>query len=245
MLIYISDLKESFFKNDILFYIDEQSYLSYFPEDTTGPKFVPDKLHERYKKAVEEAIKLYPYGLVPLNIGKVYILEGSLENGEWVGVFVGDIFIGVEENYDSFLIESIFHHEFCHALQDYSFFDYNNLFNSYKAEWASINPAGFEYLGYEWFKNDKTIYDDKSWIKLLQDGFIRPYSKVNYEEDFADIAEAAFSNENDKQFLKMLKDYPKLRQKFELMVDFYNKIDPAFNMEYFEKLSGQKLEPSK
>jgi hypothetical protein len=53
------------------------------------------------------------------------------------------------------------------------------------------------------------------------------------------MAQGIFSN--DPQAWKLIKNYPKIRQKFNLLVDFYNKIDPSFNLEYFEKLSGQDL----
>ena len=68
---------------------------------------------------------------------------------------------------------------------------------------------------------------------------IRYDASFNYKEDFADMAQGIFSN--DPQAWKLIKNYPKIRQKFNLLVDFYNKIDPSFNLEYFEKLSGQDL----
>ena len=37
-------------------------------------------------------------------------------------------------------------------------------------------------------------------------------------------------------------DYPGMKQKFELMVAFYNKINPDITLEYFEGISGQELE---
>lgn len=234
---YLENLTEFFFDNDVSFYIDEQTYLSYFPEDTKKLIYLPEGLQSSVKRVIIEATEAYPLGFVPQHLTKLYIIgnEIKIENVNDVVATATDetIFLTIGEKNNKTLYLPVFHHSFNHLMQN----TYKELFDSYYEDWIFNNPEGFEYYGYEPHGN----YEDKS--EMYKDGFITSLSMFNYSEDFAEIAGYAFSK--DPIFLNSVMNYSRMRQKFELMVDFYNKIDPSITLEYFERISGQKLGYSK
>ncbi len=234
---YLENLTESFFDNDISFHIDEQTYLSYFPEDTRKIIYLPEELQRRVKEVITEAVEAYPLGFVPEHLTKTYIIGNEIKIGNVDGSIAiatdKSIFLTIGEKNDETLYLPAFHHIFSHVLQN----RYKELFDSYYEGWILNNPEGFEYYGYE----PEIAYEDRP--EMYEDGFITSLSMDNYGCDFAEIAAYAFSK--DPIFLNSVMNYPRIRQKFELMVDFYNKIDPRITLEYFERISGQKLGYSK
>ncbi|MBE3115034.1 MAG: hypothetical protein IMZ59_05885 [Actinobacteria bacterium] len=234
---YLENITESFLDNDVSFHIDEQTYLSYFPEDTKKLIYLPEELQSSTKRVIIEATEAYPLGFVPQHLTKLYVIgnEIKIENvNDAIATTVDEtIFLIIGEKNNETLYLPVFHHIFNHVMQN----TYKELFDSYYEDWISNNPEGFEYYGYEPYIND----EDKS--EMYEDGFISSYSMVDYSEDFAEIAGYAFSK--DPIFLNSVMNYPRMRQKFELMVDFYNKIDPSITLECFERISGQKLGYSK
>ena len=230
---FSKNLTESFFENDVLFYIDKQTYLGYFPEDTKRLVYLPEKIQIEIKSIIREATEAYPLGFVPQYLKRLYIIDNKIViedvNDATAIVIDETIFITNGGKNNKILYLPVFHHVFNHLMQN----KYKNLFDSYYEEWMSNNPEGFQYYDYEPF------YSDEGKLKIYKDGFISSYSMVNYSEDFAEIATNAFSK--DSIFFDSIMDYPKMKNKFELMVDFYNKINPDITLEYFERMSGYKL----
>jgi hypothetical protein len=230
---FTENLTDSFFDNNILFNIDKQTYLSYFPEDTKELVFLPEEVQGKVKNVIVEAMEAYPTGFVPQNLQTLYILGNQImiENVNDATALVIDntIFITNGKKDNEILYLPVFHHVFNHLLQN----KYKELFDSYYEEWISNNPEGFKYYGYE------SYYRDEDKVEIYKDSFISTYSVVNYSEDFAEIATNAFSK--DSIFFDSIMDHPGIKNKFELMVDFCNKINPNITLEYFERISGQKL----
>ncbi len=226
---YLENLTESFFENGILFDIDRQTYLSYFPEDTKKLIYLPEELRTSVKKVVIEAVEAYPLGFVPQHLKKLYIIgnEIKIENVNDVIATATDetIFLTIGERNDETLHLPVFHHALNHLLQN----KYKELFDSYHEDWISNNPEEFEYADYEPYDYD----GDK--LEMYSSGFFTSLSMVNCSEDFAEIAGYAFSK--DPVFLSSLMSYARIKQKFELMVDCYNKINSGITLEYFEKIS--------
>ena len=75
----LENLTESFLDNDVLFHIDEQTYLSYFPEDTKKLIYLPEELQSSIKKVITEAVKVYPLGFVPQHLTKLYIIGNEIK----------------------------------------------------------------------------------------------------------------------------------------------------------------------
>lgn len=230
---YLENLTESFLDHDVVFDMDKQTYLSYFPEDTKTLIYLQEELQINVKRVIIEAIEAYPLGFVPLHLSKIYIIGNEITAGgvnDSIAIATDKtIFLTIGEKNDETLYLPAFHHIFSHVLQN----TYKELFNSYYEDWILNNPEGFEYYGYEPYISD----EDKS--EMHKDGFITSLSMDNYSCDFAEIAGYAFSH--DPLFLNSVIEYPRIKQKFELMVDFYTKIDPLITLEYFEEIYGQKL----
>ena len=237
---FLENLTESFFENDVLFYIDKQLYLSYFPEDTKELIFLTEELQSSIKKIIKKAVEIYPLGFVPQHLEKLFIIgnEIKIEDENATALTIDKtIFLTNSGNKNEIVYLIEFNHEMNHVLQN----TYKELFDSYYENWRSNIPEGFEYYGYEKYKDE--YYSNEEWLKMYEDGFISSFSMVSYSEDFAEIASRAFTN--NSIFWESINNYPGIRQKFELMVDFYNKIDPSITLEYFEKISGQELIYSK
>lgn len=230
---YLENLTDSFLAGDVSFHIDKQTYLSYFPEDIKKIIYLPEELQSSVKKAIIEATEAYPLGFVPRHLTKIYIIGNEINTGDVddsIAIATDKtIFLTIGEKNDETLYLPVFHHIFSHILQN----TYKELFDPYYDQWILNNPEGFEYYGYE----PDIDYEDRP--EMYKDGFITSLSMDNYGCDFAEIAAFAFSK--DPVFLNSVMNYPRIRQKFELMVDFYNKIDPLITLEYFEKIYGQKL----
>lgn len=224
---YLENLTESFFENGILFYIDKQTYLSYFPEETRTTVYLPEEIQDKVKNVIITATEAYPLGFVPQYLKKLYIIDNKIKTekvNDATAITFGEIiFITDGDKNNEILYLPVFHHVFNHLLQN----KHKELFDSYYEDWISDNPEGFEYYGYEPYLSD----EDK--LEMYKDGFITPLSMVNYGCDFAEIASYAFSK--DPLFLNLIMDYPLIMKKFELMVDFYNNINPGITLGYFER----------
>ncbi len=124
--------------------------------------------------------------------------------------------------------EQAFHHEYSHLLY------WRNYDNFSEQEWDSVNPGGFQY--------DKKSGGSGFKPELAEAGFLIAYSKSNREEDFANIAEQIFKKE-DKflwgNFWQIVSQYPKIRQKTDMIINFYHKLDPMFTEEYFRKIGNE------
>ena len=224
----------------MLFYIDKQLYLSYFPEDTKELIFLTEELQSSIKKIIKKAVEIYPLGFVPQHLEKLFIIgnEIKIEDENATALTIDKtIFLTNSGNKNEIVYLIEFNHEMNHVLQN----TYKELFDSYYKDWQFNNPEGFEYYGYERYIDE--YYSKEEWSKMYKDGFISSFSMVSYSEDLAEIASRAFTN--DPIFWKSINNYLKIRQKFELMVDFYNKIDPGITLDYFVKISGQELRYSK
>lgn len=174
---FLENLTELFFENDVLFYIDKQSYLNYFPEDTKELIFLPEKLQSSVKKIVKEALEIYPLGFVPQHLMKLFIIgnEIKIENENATALAIDKtIFLTDDGNNNEITYLIGFHHEFNHVLQ----YKYKELFDSYYVGWQSNNPEGFEYYGYEPYKDE--YFNNEEWLKMYKDGFISSFSMVSY-----------------------------------------------------------------
>ena len=68
-----------------------------------------------------------------------------------------------------------------------------------------------------------------------KNGFMSTYGKTEFENDFNEYAAMIFTHPH--KFKKIMDQYPRVRGKFLLFLEFYHKIDPIFTEEY---LLGEK-----
>jgi len=62
-------------------------------------------------------------------------------------------------------------------------------------------------------------------------GFMNSYGQTNFENDFNEYAAMVFAY--PEKFKQIMNQYPRVRCKFLVFLDFYQKIDPIFTEEYF------------
>ncbi len=118
-----------------------------------------------------------------------------------------------------------FHHEFSSLLLKRNHpFDVN--------QWTDNNPKNFEY-SYDTIKDLLKIYNSSSAVGTEADyekGFMDTYGETSVENDFNEYAAMVFTY--PQKFKKIMDQYPRVRGKFLVWLEFYHNIDPIFTEEY-------------
>lgn len=219
-------------------------------EDTFPPEWVADKERinpsaesltdaeqiERSVRIIKKAMDKYPEDFFREKkyLETVYVVGGLSTFHKACG---GTYSIPYQKTYIDGEIDTIgafeqtFHHEYSHIL---FWLNYDKFFP--EKEWDNINPGSFKYE-YEKSASWGGYEDDIN----RKNGFLRNYSKTQREDDFGVIAEQLFRRED--KFLggnlwDIAAEYPKIRQKVNIVIKFYNKLDPIFTEEYFKKISN-------
>ncbi len=181
----------------------------------------------RYPKLLEIAFEKYPKNVIKKYLNVIQF-AGNISDSR-VSSYLG--------TYDPFrkivyLIDNgvqndeqamdTFHHEFSSLLlKSHSFF---------VNPWTDHNPKNFRYY--------KDIYDDYATMKknriLDQDyfekGMVSNYGLTSFENDFNEYSAMIFTYPD--KFKKIMEKYPRVRGKFKVWLEFYQKIDPIFTEEY-------------
>jgi hypothetical protein len=127
----------------------------------------------------------------------------------------------------------IFHHEFSSLLLKSHSFQID--------PWTDHNPEDFKYFDdiYDNWKEvervRKTITNDDCFKK----GFVTNYGLTNFSNDFSEYS-AMILTYPDK-FKKIMDQYPRVRSKFLVWLDFYQKIDPIFTEKYLFGKRGKTI----
>ncbi len=227
-----------FYENSILFEVEDNMFPSYWyypPRNVYAENLLPNNI-ERAKKIAYSALDKYMVEVLDENLKKIYFLNDfefyGFDWGGTIGLSFETLYLVCYAWSLDYWIEKTVHHEFSHLL----FYKYRYLFD--EISWNNMNPEGFSYLlgeGKEALEKGMTSKEfDK---KLHEAGFLYEYSQSGILEDVASFAENLFLNNPD--FWDSIETYPKLKQKFTLVVDFYHLINPTFTEEYFREISGQ------
>ncbi len=179
----------------------------------------------RVVPAIEAFVRSYNATFLEANLQDIYLLGAMVFYGEhYGGTYTAHaVFIEVgseKENYTVDFVTSQLHAEFSSILMK------NYPFPS--STWNNINDHGFKYS-----QNDVQmlgqpgLYDQHQ--ALLKQGFLNKYSTTNLENDFNDIAFELFTQAPHLCFLA--KGYEKIREKVNLAVTFYRRIDPQIKLE--------------
>jgi len=192
----------------------------------------PDE-KERSVHAITLALGKYPEGLVSDNLDKVFLFGTIRFHGlEYGGTYhKKKIYIannGIEHGYTDTYIEGTFHHEFSSILLKTK----TRYFN--KEGWMMVNPEHFVYGD-----GGKAALQTASAIlaldtTLFSSGFLNQYSLASLEEDFNCFAEFLFLT--DEGFWKAYEQHDEIRMKTEIIISFFQSLDPIFTMEYFRDL---------
>jgi hypothetical protein len=185
----------------------------------------------RYPDILQKAFAKYPVEIIRKYLKGIYfageIDQAGFKYGGSYDPFRRIIFLvdnGTQTNNEDI---STFHHEFSSLLiRSHSFFI---------NPWTDQNPKGFKYLEdvYDtWNAMQKEIDISRDGNKQdYEKGFMDTYGETDFENDFNEYAAMIFTY--PKKFKKIMNQYPRVRAKFLIWLDFYhNKVDPIFTEDY-------------
>ena len=189
---------------------------------------------ERSKKILIKAMKKYPKRVLTNNLKTIYVLHTLKYSGISAGGTNSriDVYIanrGIREGFTDSWIETTFHSEFSSILlRNFP----QHLDND---AWRKANMESFKYggSGVQAVKQNKSqqVFD----ASLHTEGFLYEYAKSTFEDDFNSIAEQLFLG-NDC-FWSVVDKFQRIKEKTDLVIAFYHKIDPGFSRSFFVSLA--------
>ena len=199
----------------------------------TKVKKIEPRVLSKYPQILAMAFKKYPTKVIKNNINAIYFAKEMEYNGLQYGgtydSFRRIIFLANDGEQTDDRSIAIFHHELSSLLLD----RYGFLINP----WFNQNPKNFKYRS-DTNGSWKNAYNGTSIVGTISDyekGFLNSYSQTNFENDFNEYSRLVFSY--PQKFKKIMNQYPRVRGKFLVFLEFYHKIDPIFTEEY---LLGEK-----
>jgi hypothetical protein len=195
---------------------------------------LPREYRTRAMDILNQAIAKYPEEVLFINLRKVYILQSLTFFGvPYGGTNFRDIvyltYDHLNQKRTAEFMEGVFHHEFSSVL-------IRKFHRQLDREaWLAVNPGGFRYGegGVQAIKNGEASLEFDANLHDL--GFINKYSQSALEEDINVFAQNIFSG--GSQFWLIVDSFDPIRKKTELIIRFYQLIDPVFTEEYFRSLA--------
>lgn len=212
------------------------SSLEIFPEAWRKPSISPEGgalSNDQMKRAqsiLSRSLAKYPSDLLEAELKAVFVLSelryrGVVTSGTNSRTCVYLKMGPDTTRYSDDYIEGTFHAEFSSILIR----NHADLLN--KEAWSAANPPGFTYLGdgVEAVKQGKAgrKYDES----LLEQGFLTEYGASTLENDFNGMAVRLFTG--DAQVWMLADQYPGIKTKLDLALDFYRKLDSTFTEAFF------------
>jgi len=188
---------------------------------------------DRFKIATDTteiklAVSKYPQNLIQKEIRNIYLVGNLRFSGVYFTGTISDnvLYIASKANKD---IQRTFHHEFSSILlRNYAPF-------SFETKWKKISPELLNCKSTTAIKNGYFSLEHNA--TLLNKGYLSAYSLSNWENDFNMYAEYIFSG--DQHFWNLVDDYPLIKKKTKLVIDFYQQVDPVFTENYFRLLENE------
>jgi hypothetical protein len=182
----------------------------------------------RYPVLLQKAFNKYPIEVVKKYLNAIYFANDIDADGRKAAgtydPFRRIIYLVDNGTQNDDLAMSTIHHELSSLfLKRHSFF-----INS----WEDHNPRGFKYLDdiYDDWKTIKKIRNTISDHDCYEKGIVANYGLTNFENDFNEYSEMIFTYPN--KFKKIMEKYPRVRGKFKVWLEFYQRIDPIFTEKY-------------
>ena len=204
------------------------------PINATGEQISAVEI-ERSKSIIARAFNKYSVSSLKKNLQIIYFLKSmKFYDVGYGGTNSTDALYltnnGAAMGYNDLYMEQTFHHEYSSILyRNYpSFID--------EEAWKEANITGFDYNdpenGVGAIRNNESSQDLDT--ALCKKGFLTQYSLSGIENDINTFAQNIISP--SAGFWKIVDQYPRIKRKVKLLIDFYNRIDPLFTVEYFKKL---------
>lgn len=190
---------------------------------------------ERSRIILSRVMEKYPAEVLARNIEVVYVLHRLTYKGISAGGTNScrNIYIvnrGSCEGYTEKWIERTFHAEFSSILLR----NYPQYLD--REAWEQANAGSFNYgvSGVQCVKQKQArkVFDPS----LHRDGFLYQYARSTFENDFNSIAAQLFLG--DDRFWSLVDRFPAIKEKTELAITFYHRIDHKFSRSFFLSLAG-------
>ncbi|MBT8340984.1 MAG: hypothetical protein HKP58_01040 [Desulfatitalea sp.] len=219
--------------SDDYFFPEERTIIPAGPPRSSKIKPIYRRVLVRYPRILQKAFDKYPVDIIKRYLNAIYF-AGEIDDGEakYAGTldpFRRIVYLVDNGYYDDEQAISTFHHEFCTMLlRSHSF---------YVNPWTDNHPKDFKYL---W-----EIYD--AWEEVrearlsvtdeycYERGIVTNYGLTTFSNDLSEYSSMIFTY--PEKFKKIMNQYPRVRGKFLVWLEFYQKIDPIFTEAY---LLGEK-----
>jgi hypothetical protein len=184
----------------------------------------------RYPRLLQKAFEKYPVQIIKKHLKAIHFAKEINQDGVVCGasydLYRGVIFLVNDGSQSDGYSIGAFHHEFSSLLLKRRSFFLN--------PWLKQNPDNFNYL-YETYGELKNLQRHRNvsihgTTNDYEKGFMNSYGQTNFENDFNEYAAMIFTH--PQKFKKIMNQYPRVRGKFLLFLEFYHKIDPIFTEEY-------------
>lgn len=193
---------------------------------------------DRCKSIVIRALEKYPSSILRDELKSVYFIRAmKFYDVGYGGTNSTDALYlannGNSMGYSDLYVEQTFHHEFSSIL-------YRNHIRMFRErEWTHSNSHGFRYTDPE--NGVGAIRDNRSSQEfdtlLCEKGILTQYSTSGLENDLNTYAQNLFSP--SPGFWEIVDQFPRVRKKVRLLVNFYNRINPVFTINYFRKFADE------
>lgn len=182
----------------------------------------------RYPNILQKAFDKYPDSIIKGYLSSIYFAGEIDADGQKAGGTYDPFrrIIYLVDNGGNNEDDSLraFHHEFSALLMTRHSF--------WVDPWTDHHPKGFKYF-YEVYdswkaveKARKAISDDECYEK----GIVTNYGLTNFSNDFSEYSAMIFTYPN--KFKEIMNQYPRVRGKFLVWLNFYHQIDPIFTEAY-------------
>ena len=178
---------------------------------------------------LEKALGKYPKDFDP-KLKNIFLLGNFLYMGQKYPAAHTDenIYIGIRHNYE---VEKIFHREFFEILLK------NNASNFNTEDWIRLSHNTIKH---EDAYTSNNIFSAQQLNPLLfGEGYLANYSLTSWENDVAVYAENLFAG--GKEFWKIVDQYPLIRKKTMLVINFYHSLNPVYTENWFRFISDFRL----
>jgi hypothetical protein len=182
----------------------------------------------RYPDILQKAFDKYPVSVIKNHLKTIQfagkIVENGLDYGGTYDPFRQILYLANSGSINADQAMSIIHHELSSLLlKSHSFFI---------NPWTDNNPKKFVYLC-EISKNHlQTLINasmDGSELDY-ENGFMNTYGQTDFENDFNEYSAMIFTY--PEKFKKIMYQYPRVKGKFKVWLEFYQQIDPIFTEKY-------------
>lgn len=198
------------------------------PPKNSKVKPIRHRVLIKYSDILFKALGTYPEEIIRSHLNAIYfageIDDGDLKYGGTYDPFRRIIYLVDDITNNDIHALHIFHHEFgTLLLKSHSF---------WIDPWTDNNPTDFKYLidtHHTWKElreARKTVTDTFCY----ENGFVTTYGLTSFSNDFSEYSAMIFTR--PQKFKELMNQYPRVRGKFLVWLDFYQKIDPIFTEAY-------------